>query len=356
MQKRQRLTTSPKKLLDFPTAENPLSLGLELAEVGLVFANYLESTVTLDQRAAKLFELPAEMSIPKGALRDFNHPDDRASLLYVIDYLLDPLEHNVMDLQHQIVLSDGSKRWICARKKVIYSTKTDGITSVPTSGIAAITDITKIKTAEERSDLVLGEMRHRLKNIFNVVQSLARMSSHYGEPSTIAERFCDRIQALAENQDIIIKSNGGKIDLHSLVDRQTSPFNVVSAKQITIDGAKLLINADAAHTIGLCLHELATNACKYGALSDSQGKVLVEWVLSDLEFNFSWKETGGPTVIPPKVIGFGQRVLKSMAEASLMAEVEIQYLSDGLVWNLKCPFEMICPFQDSHLCRVSETN
>ena len=127
-----------------------------------------------------------------------------------------------------------------------------------------------------------------------------------------------------------------------LVRSQLSHFKDALGSRVRLDGPAIELNASAAQTIGMAVHELATNACKYGALSNAAGYVLLTWALEGEDhalFSISWSEHAGPPVATPKRKGFGQTVLLRMVEDALDADVGLDYEQAGLRWRLQCPAE-----------------
>ncbi|MGA7327323.1 MAG: HWE histidine kinase domain-containing protein, partial [Rhodomicrobium sp.] len=206
---------------------------------------------------------------------------------------------------------------------------------------AAYVDINERERHEMQVNLLLREVNHRSKNMLAVVQAIARQTIA-ADPDDFIKRFAERIQALAASQDLLIKNEWRGVDLHELARSQLGHFKDLVDKRVELRGPPLLISASAAQTIGVALHELATNAGKYGALSDDSGCVEVSWSLEPKEggaktFVISWRERGGPAVTAPSQAGFGSIVLCRVAKESLDAQVELDYASTGLVWRLQCP-------------------
>ncbi len=205
--------------------------------------------------------------------------------------------------------------------------------------IAAQVDIDERKRHEEQITLLLREINHRSKNMLSVVQAIARQTAA-ASPDDFIDRFAERIEALAASQDLLVKNDWRGVDLQELARSQLGHFQDLVDKRIELRGPPLLISASAAQAIGMALHELATNAGKYGALSDGCGRVEVVWRLErgkDGEtFVISWRERGGPPVTAPVRAGFGSTVLCQVAKESLEAKVELNYASTGLVWRLQC--------------------
>jgi PAS domain S-box-containing protein len=201
--------------------------------------------------------------------------------------------------------------------------------------ITVAQDVTDRRIYEERIDLLMREARHRTKNILSLVQVIARQTAA-GEGQDFIDRFSKRIQALAANQDLLVRHAWQRIDVNDLVRVQLGHFADLIGTRINFDGPKLRLNAAAAQAIGLAIHELATNAGKYGALSTDAGRVDVSWQLDDDTYTMGWTERSGPPVRPPERRGFGSTVIESMVERTLGCEVQLDYALTGLQWHLTC--------------------
>lgn len=197
-------------------------------------------------------------------------------------------------------------------------------------------DITERKRAEEQIRLVMREANHRAKNALGLVQAIARQTAA-GEPGEFVDRFSERLQALAANHDLLVRHEWQAVDMAALVRSQLAPFAELIGTRITVDGPQLQVNAAAVQVLGLALHELATNAGKYGALSTQSGHVDVGWRLDGDTLAMSWIERDGPTVQPPSRSGFGSTVTGAMVMRSLDGEVDLDYAPSGLTWRLTCP-------------------
>ena len=192
------------------------------------------------------------------------------------------------------------------------------------------------KEREEREHLLMREINHRAKNMLSLVQAIARQTAAR-EPEDFIGRFTERIQALAANQDLLIRNEWQGVDVEDLTRAQLAHFADLVGSRIAVGGPKLRLNATAAQAIGLTLHELATNAGKYGALSVDAGHVDVDWRVDGDIFAMSWTEWSGPPVSPPERRGFGSTVIASITKRTVDGEVELDYAPSGLVWRLTCP-------------------
>ncbi|MCW2272879.1 PAS domain S-box protein [Rhodoblastus acidophilus] len=213
----------------------------------------------------------------------------------------------------------------------------------PRQYIAIRNDITTRKLAEEHIRFLMGEVNHRSKNLLSVVQSIAVMSAKGADPKNFAANLSHRIAGLAASQDLLITSEWKGVDIAGLIRAQLNPFRDLLDVRILFSGPKLRLGAAAAQAIGMALHELATNAAKYGALSNEDGCVHIDWSARTADdgafFHMQWLESGGPRVEPPSRRGFGQKVMVEMVERAVRGAVAIDYRETGLCWTLRAPIE-----------------
>jgi two-component sensor histidine kinase len=197
-------------------------------------------------------------------------------------------------------------------------------------------DITERKHHEEREHLLMREMNHRAKNMLSLVQAITRQTTTRN-PEDFIERFSERIQALSANQELLVRNEWKGVEIEDLVRAQLSHFASLIDSLIAVRGPRLHLKPESAQAIGLALHELATNAGKYGALSTNEGRVDIRWLAAANMFTISWTENDGPPVVAPTRHGFGSTVINTMAKYSLGGEVAIYYARSGLMWQLTCP-------------------
>jgi PAS domain S-box-containing protein len=197
-------------------------------------------------------------------------------------------------------------------------------------------DVTAQKAHMEQVNLLMHEVSHRAKNMLCLAQSIARQTAA-SDPEEFIERFTERIQALAANQDLLVRNDWRGVEVEDLVRAQLAHFADLVGSRITAHGPAVRLNAAAAQAIGLALHELSTNASKYGALSVDAGRVDVCWGVDGDVFAMSWTEDDGPPVSPPKRRGFGSTVMDLMVKQTVNGEVQLHYMPSGVVWNLTCP-------------------
>jgi PAS domain S-box-containing protein len=233
--------------------------------------------------------------------------------------------------EQRIYIGDGHER--------LWRFATSGLGTKPEGRrlfIVVAQDVTEEKAHEQQIHLLMREVNHRAKNMLSLVQAIARQTAAR-EPQDFLRCFTERIKALAANQDLLVRNEWRGVDVDDLVRAQLAPFADLIGARIMVAGPKLRLNAAAAQAIGLALHELATNAGKYGALSIDSGHVDVDWWLDGDAFAINWTERDGPPVSAPQRRGFGSTVISSMAELSVGGDVALDYARTGLTWRLTCP-------------------
>jgi PAS domain S-box-containing protein len=211
--------------------------------------------------------------------------------------------------------------------------------------LAVVRDITERKRAEAQMQLLLREVNHRAKNILSVVQAMAQRTLASSTQEFIS-RFSERIRGLSASHDLLVRNEWKDIRFAELVRSQLAHFADLLESRIAMHGPDLRITAAAAQVLGMALHELATNAGKYGALSTDKGRVDIVWRLERAgaggnRFAMEWREKGGPTVVTPTRRGFGWSVLCQLTKASLGADVTLEYAPTGVVWRLGCPADRV---------------
>ena len=226
--------------------------------------------------------------------------------------------------------ADGEYRWFLSRAKPIFDDKGNIACWFGTN-----TDITEQREQSEQIRLLLMEVNHRAKNMLGTVQALARQSAR-GGAGDFVDRFEKRVRSLSLNQDILVRREWKEVPMRELVDAQRS-FVENSHGEMEIDGPEVCVAPGAAEVLGMALHELATNAIKYGALSVETGTVTISWdVDQEGHLLLEWKETGGPPVEKPERQGFGTTLIRDIPQRHFAEELELDYRSEGVVWKVRC--------------------
>lgn len=271
-----------------------------------------------------------------GAILAATHPEDRSAMaahVAQISRIPGPYER-----EWRIVRPDGSMRWLLDRGE------TRGPVD-PQTGLAAqvtgiIVDITERKLYEEKILMLMREVNHRAKNMLGLVQAMARQTAA-ATPAEFVSRFSARIQALSATQDLLVQNEWHGIDIRDLVRAHLAVFEDLIGNRIELQGPHVRLTPAAAQGIGLALHELATNAGKYGSLSNDAGKVQVAWDQDGQTFRICWQETGGPPVQEPKKAGFGKTIITYAAETSVEGQSDLAFRPGGVHWSLQCRLSSI---------------
>jgi len=208
-----------------------------------------------------------------------------------------------------------------------------------------VSDITGRKANEERVQLLMGELNHRSKNLPALVQAFVWQTVDGWTPRQFAEQLSERLRALAASNDLLVKSAWQHVDLRELIVTQLDPFLGMSSERIELLGPEVKLKPGAVQVLGMALHELATNAVKYGALSNARARLSIDWAFNDtpfgVRFEITWKETGGPAIRQPDKPGFGSSVIVDAIQHAWNAEVVLGFPPDGVMWRAAVPLERI---------------
>ena len=196
------------------------------------------------------------------------------------------------------------------------------------------------RRAEERMTLLVAELSHRVKNTLATVAAIARLTVR--QSSTLQafdQAFSRRLQALSTAHSLIFQANWGETELRAVVEQALQPFRRAGGSSLTLEGEDLMLSPKAALSLTLMLHELATNATKYGALSEGEGMVEVRWRLerSDATIHLSWTERGGPPVLPPTRKGFGHTLIERSIRYELDGSARLDFPPAGLQAEISFP-------------------
>lgn len=213
--------------------------------------------------------------------------------------------------------------------------------------LATIVDITERKSAQERQQLLVKEILHRTKNLMSVVQSIANQSLT-GDRSLAEARelFIDRLLALSRTDSMLIERSLEGVELQTILQQELAGF----ADHVDMRGCDLFLKPSAAQDFALLLHELATNAAKYGALSSPAGRVFIHCEVRKTDqsrMHFVWKESGGPPVRPPARKGFGLTLLERVGRG-LGESAELDFADQGLRYELRARIDKITPIAGAH--------
>ena len=206
----------------------------------------------------------------------------------------------------------------------------------------AAVDITERKEGEAHLRLLMRELTHRSKNLLAVIQAMARQTArHVGSIDGFLTQFGARLQALATSHDLLVQESWYGVSLFELVRSQLGHYLDRVGTQVSLDGPMAVLKPEAAQSLGLALHELATNAAKYGALSVPGGRVSIRWKRQPATeghgVEICWNEEAGPKVKQPRQRGFGSLVIEQNLARALDAEVTMDFTPGGLRCRIIIP-------------------
>lgn len=231
-----------------------------------------------------------------------------------------------------------SGRWLLGRGRV-HEWDADGR---PIVFLGINVDVTEGQLASERTRLLLRELNHRVKNTLAMLQSLARQTLRQtSDPVEFMDAFAGRLQSLSEAHGLLSDHEWGVIHLKMLLQKQIMPYAMDYEKQVEIHKDEVELGPDQAVGLGLVLHELATNARKYGAFSVRTGKVVITARVLNEEgqrvLNMTWHEVGGPPVKPTGRRGFGSVLIERSLDKILGSSVHVEYLPKGVTAVIRMP-------------------
>ncbi len=260
-------------------------------------------------------------------------PADRERLSAEVAALVASRETDLA-MEYRILHPRLGIRWIAASGKVERDEEGRALRLVGLNQ-----DVTERKENEEHVRLLLREVNHRSKNMLAVVQAIARATAAR-DPAEFVDRFSHRVQALSASQDLLVRNEWRGVDIAELARAQLAHYGGYFGDRIRLSGEPLMIRPVAAQAIGMALHELGTNAGKYGALAGAAGTIEIAWSVTGAgeaaRFAISWFERGGPPVAEPGRRGFGTTVVEMMSRRSLDADVVYDLGPEGVDWRLEC--------------------
>lgn len=277
----------------------------------------------------------ADTSSPSVAwIDEYLEPEDRAQVLAAVEEAI--RTKGVFEIEHRVRRPDGTLGWTLSRAIPLLDERGEVVEWFGTA-----TDITQRKTAEEHLRLMVNELNHRVKNSLATVQGIATQTLRRGDiPTDVREALTQRLLALASAHDVLTDERWRGADVTDLVEAAAAPYTGFDGgRPIVVTGPQLYVPPRIAIALALALHELATNAAKYGALSTPGGKVHVDWSVTREAggrlLRLNWREQGGPPVHPPTKSGFGTRLIQRGLSGELGGKVIMEFRPEGLCCSME---------------------
>ncbi|MDP3853060.1 sensor histidine kinase [Phenylobacterium sp.] len=269
-------------------------------------------------------------------LFDRVHPDDRDRLQRAVDRAI--ALGSDLETECRTLIQDDEMRWVQIRGRAVYD---DRGAPVRMAGVSL--DITERKQAEERQRALLDELNHRVKNTLATVQSIAMQTSRTAKTvGSFEDAFLARIGALARAHDLLTEVAWDGASLTSVIDQTLEPYVAQGQlDRVVRSGPDVRLGPNAAVTLTMAFHELATNAAKYGAFSTLTGQVQVTWSIDSssdpVAVEIDWREIGGPPVVVPSRRGFGSRFIERGLAREFDGQVQLAFSPDGVCCHMRLP-------------------
>jgi len=315
----------------------------ELTRATSDLKNFLESTqiatVFLDNDLRVMNFTPAITQILPLVESDVGRPIAHIKARIPIEELYGDVRRVLRTLassEHELTAPDSGTRYIV---RILPYRSIDNFIA---GAVVTFIDVTELTRAEERQRLLLAELQHRVRNTLGVVRSIARRSA---ETSSTVEEYSahldGRLNAFARTQALVTRDPEGGIDLEYLVVEELLAYNAREGEQMRVSGPAVRFQPKAAETFALAIHELATNALKYGALSQPTGRLQIAWRIDEAadppQLLFEWRERGGPAVAQPARKGFGTELLERTLAFDLKGQTTISFNPSGLECRIAIP-------------------
>ena len=317
--------------------ERRLNIALSAAEQGIWDYNLKTGEMIYSARAKEIYGLPVDEPVTFEQIRDATHPADYPNTSALLLRAIDPAIRDRSSYEYRILRPDGSICWALAYGEAVFEGPPDAEHAIRYVG--TLQDISERKQAESRQKLLVAELNHRVKNTLAIVQSFAHQS--LGEGRSLADgrkAFEARLAALAAAHDLLTHQSWDEIGIDPLV-RSSLRAHDDGAERVVISGPNLRLTPKTAVTLAMTLHELATNATKYGALSVPGGSARLDWSYEDGCFRMRWQEQDGPPVEEPVQRGFGTRMLERALASEIGGKTSLVYSPEGFRFELEAEAE-----------------
>jgi len=288
-----------------------------------------------------LFDIPVDARLTIDQWLGALSPEDRA----MRDRAVESAQRTGADYDVEYRLSHQD-RWVNVRGKTIFDHRGRAVRM-----IGVVLDVTDrhqafaaVTASERRHRLMTNELNHRVKNTLATIQSIA---AHTARRAASLQEFRavfeDRLMALSATHNVLTQASWEAAGIRPLLEQELAPY---PSEQVVFSGPEVYLPARQALALGMVLHELTTNAAKYGALSKPGGRLAVDWQTFDVGrpeplFVLEWRESGGPKVTPPTATGFGSRLIKMSVEQDLSGTVASEYAPKGYVCRIEAPLHPI---------------
>jgi two-component sensor histidine kinase len=299
-----------------------------------------------DSHFAEMFSVdPAkgEMGSPLAEYVAGIHPEDVERVTVAVNHAVATGEKYVQE--YRLLQKDGTIRWVEARGECLKDEN-----GKPSNFVGVVVDITTQKVAQEHQRLLAREANHRVKNLFAIFHGIISLSARSARtPQEMAQSLRGRLDALMRAKDLIrpgimgTEAHSERTTVDEVVQTVMQPYaDGTSRERIVVSGPDVPVGVKAVTSLALALHETATNAAKYGALSAPTGAIHIKWETQGGDLHFEWEETGGPAIVaPPQAGGFGSVLTERSITGQLGGKIEYDWRRNGLKLKLSVPLNRL---------------
>jgi PAS domain S-box-containing protein len=327
---------------ELAASEERLRLGSEAARFGTYDFYPRSDRLVWSGQLRQMLQVAPDTLVTPQLFLSLVHPGDRAQVaVFVAETVASPDGKSFHEQEYRIALEGGEIRWMLDRGTSHWGA---GPNSKIERVTGAVVDITDLKLAQQRSALLMNELLHRGRNQMAVILSVARRSLS-GQRSLDEGRevFVKRLMAISRSMESLTATGVQSGELTEIVKSELETLG----DRVDIQGPVVPLGARATQNFALAVHELATNAIKYGALSVAGGRVAIVWELNPRSdrtmLKFSWRETGGPPAVKPSRMGFGTVVIKQNIAHEFKTDVNLDYADQGFVYEFEVDLQIIKP-------------
>jgi PAS domain S-box-containing protein len=320
-------------------AAERLRLALAAADLGTWDNDLLGHRISCDARCRAIFGIASDQANLDEVIA-LIHPNDRAVAMQAFEAALTPDGPGTYDVETRIVRPDAAVRWVSAKGCVLFAET--GTQRRPMRTIGVLADVTERRHAEEAQHFLLQEMNHRIRNLLATIGAVTtntvRGSTSLAE---FEQDFAGRLDALARTYTLLGAAEWRSTSLRALVEQALAPYLAPGASNGVLRGDEVQVCSRMALPLSLVLHELATNAIKYGALSVPEGHVEIDWCTegtsAEPRLVLEWREHAGPAVSAPRRRGFGRHLIERSVAYELGGSTELQFTPTGVRFRLEAP-------------------
>jgi len=328
----REVTEAREAALRLQLSEESLRLATDAAEIGTWDLDVRTGVLTWSERTRAMFGISATEPVSMGDFYEILDPEDREATRAAFEAALDPAKRTIYDVEYRAIgKNDQRVRWVAAKGKGLFNAEGRCVRALGTA-----IDITARKEAEERLHLLMREVDHRANNLLAVVQGTVSLSQA-GDAARLKEVIAGRVQALARAHQLLSDARWAGASLKRLVEEELLAFQLGDDTRVRVIGEDVSLSPAAAQSIAMALHELATNAAKYGALSAPDGRVEIAWSVQGERLALRWSERGGPPVRPPSRKGLGSTILSRAVSGAVGGDTRLDWRPEGLVCEIELP-------------------